>query len=334
MIYYKTSKQDDPYFELWSRKEWLYPLENADAMQFPLIVTVEPTNRCQNKCLYCSRQLMTRTFGNLDLATMEKIAEESGHHRAAIRHGGFGEPLLHPDIEKIVAISNKYNVLTTIFTNGMNLSEKMMESFVRNDLSEIRFSSSGITPDVHNKIRRNSDYSRDFDEKIKMAHRVRARMGSKKPFFTLYTNVIDYNDSNFQENLEIYRDRYLEYVDKVDIDLTMFSRVKHLDHVKDLYSKQTVNEEYKKCVGLFLKVIVHWNGDLFACDKLYDFHEDYYLGNLKDVSIAQGYGSEKMKYLRDNVSFAMNHQDFEYCRNCYTNTSKWDKPEEFIGKTK
>jgi len=327
VIYYKTKREDDPYWELWSRKEWLYPLENAGTMRFPLIVTVEPTNRCQNKCLYCSRQLMQREFGNVDLKIMEKITAECAKHKAAIRHGGFGEPLLHPEIEEIIKISSKYDVLTTIFTNGMELNEKMIESFIKNNLGEIRFSSSGITSEIHNRIRRNSDYDRDFHEKIKMAFRIRERMENKRPFFTLYTNVIDYNDEEFKHNLEQYKDTYLQYVDKVDIDLTMFSRVKHLDHVKDLYEKQTLDEQYKYCVGLFLKVIVHWNGDVFACDKLYNYHQDYFLGNLNDddFTIEKGFGSEKMKWLRENMSFSMNHVQFEFCKDCFSNTTKWDE---------
>lgn len=326
MIYYKSKREDDPYWELWNRREWLHPIVNADKIQFPLIVTVEPTNRCQNKCLYCSRQLMTRKLGNMDLAVMEKIARECSKYGAAIRHGGFGEPLLHPQIEQIIELSNKYDILTTVFTNGMKLNEKMVKSFIKSNLDEIRFSSSGITSETHNQIRKNSIYSRDFDEKIKEAFCVREAAGSSKPFFTLYTNVIDYDDEQFKRNLESYKDNYLQYVDKIDIDLTMFSRVKHLEHVRELYDKQMVNEQYKPCVGLFLKIIVHWNGDTFACDKLYDYHEDYFLGNLSDddFTIEKGFNSEKIKLLRDNMSFDMHHAQFEFCKDCFSNTTKWD----------
>ena len=71
MIWYKTNKENDPYSQLWSREEWLYPIENAYKMEFPLIITVEPTNACQNRCLYCSRWLMNRKMGFMSLETME-----------------------------------------------------------------------------------------------------------------------------------------------------------------------------------------------------------------------------------------------------------------------
>ena len=327
MIFYRNKRSDDPYIELWSRKEWLHPIENADTMKFPLIITVEPTNACQNKCIYCSRQLMDRKVGYMTLNRMELIAKEAGENNAAIRHGGFGEPLMHPKIVDIIAICKKYNVLATIFTNCNLLTEDMMRAFVDLGLDEIRFSSSGITPEEHNRIRRNSDYHRDFDKKLKMAYEVRQKMGATRPFLTLYTNVIDYDSEMFTRNIKNYKRKYLRYADKIDIDLTMFSRVKGLDHVKALYKAQKVEEVYKKCVTLFLKMIVHWNGDTFACDRVYNYQDEYYLGAVgrDGFTIKKGYHSGKMSHLRKMLSYTKNHADFILCKDCYSNTRKWDK---------
>lgn len=327
MIFYKNDKKNDPYTELWSRESWINPIENSDTTQFPLIVTVEPTNACQNKCLYCSRQLMDRKIGYMSVDTMDAVAREAGKHNAAIRYGGFGEPLLHPKITDLVVACKKHNVLTTVFSNCNLLTEDMMKSFVDSGLDEIRFSSSGITPEEHNMIRKNSDYMKDFDAKLQMACEIREKMNATKPFFTVYSNVIDYKSKLFKENIDAYRDKYIQYADKVDIDLTMFSRVKHLDHVKGLYEKQSVKEQHKKCVTLFLKVIVHWNGDVFACDRVYNYEPDYYLGTLgrDGFTIEKGFSSDKIVDLRKNLSFAMNHQNYELCRDCYTNTTKWEK---------
>lgn len=327
MIYYRTKREDDPYIELWARNEWLYPVENSDIMKFPLIITVEPTNACQNKCLYCSRQLMQRKIGYMSLETMNRISAEAAEHKSAVRHGGFGEPLLHPQIIDIVESSKKRDVLTTIFTNCNLLTEDMMRAFVDLGLDEIRFSSSGITAAEHNTIRRNSDYNSDFDEKLKMARTIKDKMNSKRPFLSLYSNVIDFQSENFQKNIDAYKEKYLHYADKIDIDLTMFSRVRGLEHVKELYESQTVNEVHKKCVNLFLKLIVHWNGDVFACDKVYNYEDQYYLGTLgkNGFTIKQGYLGDKIYDLRKNLSFAMHHKQYELCKDCYSNTNKWDK---------
>jgi len=269
---------------------------------------------------------MKRKSGFMNLDTMEKIAKEAGENKVAIRHGGFGEPLLHPKITELVEICKKHNALTTIFTNCNRLTEDMMRSFVKSGLDEIRFSSSGITDEEHNMIRKNSNYQADFDEKIMMAYRIREEMNSDKPFFTIYTNVISYDDDTFKENIEAYKKKYIQFADKIDIDLTMFSRVKELKHVKSLYQKQTINEQHKPCVTLFLKVIVHWNGDVYACDIPYNHEDTYYLGNMHDkgFTIKKSYNSEKIKKLRGDLSFDLKHNEYKLCKDCFSNTNKWE----------
>jgi MoaA/NifB/PqqE/SkfB family radical SAM enzyme len=328
MRWYKTSPESDPYHELWARKEWLAPLENRDTIRFPHVITVEPTNVCQNKCLYCSRQLMNRKYGYLAPEIMERISREAAGRSTCVRHGGFGEPLLHPKIVDLIAASKRHGVLTTIFTNGNLLTEDMMNAFIDLGLDEIRFSSSGITPGEHNRVRKNSDYHTDFDRKLEMAFRLREKKGSVRPFLTLYTNVLDYGAETFVENIDGYKDRYLQIADKVDIDLTMFSRVKDLSHVRPLYEAQTVEEIHKPCVTLYLKVIVHWNGDVFCCDCAYNYEEEFFLGNLTDsgFSIEKGFCSEKINTLRQQLSVSMNHDRFALCRACFANTTKWDNP--------
>jgi len=334
VIWYRDKKENDPYIDLWRRRDWLYPFENSERRLFPLIITVEPTNICQNNCLYCCRRLMKRKLGYLSFETMEKVAEEAAKHKSAIRHGGFGEPLIHPQIIDIVAITGRHDVLTTIFTNGQYLTEDMMSSFIENGLNEIRFSSSGISPSEHNDIRLYSDFDRDFDEKIMMAYRIKKEMRSEKPFLTAFTHVLDYKSNEFKNNVKAYKDKYLQYCDKVDIDLTMYSRVKHLGNAIELHKKQNIKEKHEACVTLFLKNIVYWNGDVFACDLAYNFEESHYLGNIlnDNFSIEEAYNSSKIKKLRQNLCFNLYHNQYELCENCYSNTTKWEDKEWWLNK--
>lgn len=326
MIWYKDNIDSDPYIELWRRKEWLYPFENPGREVFPLIITVEPTNHCQNDCLYCCRQMMTRKKGFMSLELMEKTAQVAGENKSAIRHGGFGEPLLHKQITEFIALSNKYNVLTTIFTNGTYLTEEMMHLFIDHELDEIRFSSTGISPTEHNQIRQPSDFYKDFESKLKMAYRVKQERDSQKPFLTVYTHVATYDDENFKNNVLKYKDKHLQYADKVDIDLTMYSRVKHIDRVKNVEEKTIIKEEYEPCVILYLKNIVHWNGDVFACDIPFNHEESHALGNLMDehFDLKRENNSFKVQKLRADLCNDLKHKQYGICKDCYSNTTKWD----------
>ncbi len=128
------------------------------------------------------------------------------------------------------------------------------------------------------------------------------------------------------KTIDAYKREYLPFVDKIDIDPTMFSRVTDLDHVKELYTRQTVNEIYNPCLSLFLKVIVHWNGDVFARDIPYDFNEAYYLGNMSEEGFAlkAGCNSPKANTLRQAMTYDTRHRKYDLCRRCFSSTSMWE----------
>lgn len=297
MIYYKTRCQDDPYYDLWNSPEWLFPFENKDKLLFPKILTVEPVNVCQNKCIYCNMRLMDRETGFMSGHIMEKIVAEASRYGASIRFGGFGEPLVHREMTSFIELCKSKNIRTTIFTNASLLNEDMMRSFCKSGLDEIRFSSSGLSAVDHNEIRRNSDWDKDFRQKVIMADRIRKEMGCKKPYLSIFPCVFDYYSGEFKLNVNHYVKEFLAYADKIDIDLIDLSRVKHLKEIKPYYPKTTIKEVYKPCVALYHKMLIHWNGDVFACDVVYNRDEDYYCGNLNNAveSIYNMYHSPKVE---------------------------------------
>ena len=328
MIFYKTKPPDDPYYDLWNSPEWLFPFENMERLTFPKILTVEPVNVCQNSCIYCGMRLMDRKTGSMLPKTMEKIAEEASRYGASVRFGGFGEPLIHKDITSFVKMCKDRGVRSTIFTNARFLTEDMMRKLCDIGLDEIRFSSAGISEAEHREIRKNSDWNRDFMDKVLMAKRVRDKAGSKKPYLALFSIVFDYENPDFKSNLDAYVNKFLNYVDKVDIDLINLSRVKDLDEIKCYYPKSTIKKIYKPCVTLYHKMLIHWNGDVFACDVLYNYHEDYYCGNIdKGITIYQMYHSPKVNRLRE-MTRALRHGELEFCKACYQNTYKYEPLKE------
>ena len=307
----------------------LHSIEKSDKIKFPLIVTVEPTNLCNLSCLYCSRQLMDRPIGSMDKKVFQKNVDECAKHKSAIRQSDFGEPLLHLEMIGFLEMTQKAGVLTTTFTNGTGFTEKMMNGVVDKELDEIRFSSSGISEKEHNKVRKGSDFKKDFESKVERLAQIRKDKSQTKPYIVVYSNVLSYEEESFKESVENYQDHFLQWSDKVDIDLTMFSRVKGLDHVKDFYDKKRIQKVHKLCVYLFLKVVIHWNSDVFACDKLVNQDETCLLGNLSEEgsSIEEMVNDPKIQGLRDKLSFSMQQKGFSVCKDCFSNTNKWNTEE-------
>lgn len=328
MLYYKTVPEDDPYNDLWNSPEWLFPFENKDKLIFPKILTVEPVNICQNECIYCGMRLMNRKTGFMTAEIMKKIADEAALYECSIRFGGFGEPLIHKEMVEFARICKDRKVRATIFTNAKLLNEDMMKAFCEMGLDEIRISSAGISEAEHKDIRRNSDWNKDFLEKILMADRIKRQQKADKPYLTLHTCVFDYDKNDFKQNVDIYVKHFLRYVDKVNIDLINLCRVKDLEKIRDYYPRSTIREIYKPCVTLYHKMLIHWNGDVFACDLSYNYDERYYCGNIRDkVPIYEMYHSEKVKKLRE-MTESLQHAKLPHCKECFQSTYKYEELKE------
>ena len=327
MIFYKNNPEDDPYYNLWNSAEWLFPFDYLDRLVFPKIITLEPVNICQNNCIYCQMRLMDRKTGQIDLALVEKLAIEASRFGSAVRLGGYGEPLIHKQIVELVEILKKHNVQTTIFTNGNLLTEEMVKAFCDFGLDELVFSGSGVTPEIHNEIRKKSDYAHDFKEKIEMSYKIREEANKKWPYFRIYTNVFNYEDELYKKEVDNYVEYFLKYVDKIDIDLTNMNRVRELDEVKPYLESQVVDTTYKPCVTLYHKWLVHWNGDIFMCDIPYDKTEEYLIGNILDDNIEDLYFNEKVELMREKTS-RLEHAELPLCNKCFSNTNKYEALKE------
>ena len=76
---------------------------------------------------------------------------------------GFGEPLTHPHIIKMIEMAKKSGVKTELITNGLLLDEKTAEILVRIGLDTIVVSMDGTRPESHAHIRKGADLKKVQD---------------------------------------------------------------------------------------------------------------------------------------------------------------------------
>src|ERR1700754_940928 len=93
----------------------------------PLLAQVVVTRRCNLACGYCneyddfSSPVPTREL----LARVDHLAKLK---TASITFTG-GEPLLHPDLDKVIAAARAHGMIVTIITNGFKLTRKWIDRF-------------------------------------------------------------------------------------------------------------------------------------------------------------------------------------------------------------
>jgi hypothetical protein len=89
---------------------------------FPLNIDIELINTCNLNCHYCERNIIKRNIRHLNLNLFKKIVDEIAQHpKHRVKMCGLGEPVLHPNINKILDYTRDRNISVMFYTNGLFL---------------------------------------------------------------------------------------------------------------------------------------------------------------------------------------------------------------------
>jgi len=124
----------------------------ARAMQFPrrpILAHIVPMRRCNLACAYCNEFDSVSAPVPLDtmLARIDRLAELGV---SMITISG-GEPLLHPDLDRIIAHIGKRGIIPTLITNGYLLTPERIRRLNRAGLHNLQISIDNVNPDEVSK---------------------------------------------------------------------------------------------------------------------------------------------------------------------------------------
>ncbi len=87
----------------------------------PLLVHIIPTRRCNLACTYCNE--FDDFSKPVDTAEMLRRIDRLGELGTSVVTISGGEPLLHPDLDVIIARMRKNGILSGMITNGYLFNE-------------------------------------------------------------------------------------------------------------------------------------------------------------------------------------------------------------------
>ncbi len=117
---------------------------------------VEVTTACNAKCSLCQRHLVkTMPVLNLDLDKFKALDWENTDIEYFVLCGGFGDPILHPELLKLVDIIHDMGNKFILHTNGGIFTESWWKTLARqsNALDRVTFGLDGLDPETHIKYR-------------------------------------------------------------------------------------------------------------------------------------------------------------------------------------
>ena len=107
-------------------------------------IDLNPTELCNRKCEFCPRvdesEYPNQNL-NIDLKLCQKIHDEliSINYKGGIVLSGYGEPMLHPELMKMVKILGE-DIILEIVTNGDTLTSKAINNLYANNVNKLLIS--------------------------------------------------------------------------------------------------------------------------------------------------------------------------------------------------
>jgi len=111
----------------------------------PILVHVIPMRRCNLACAYCNEYDAVSKPVSTDvmLGRIDKIAELG---TAVLTFSG-GEPMMHPDLDELVARVRRRGMIVTLISNGYYLSPERIDKLNQAGLDHLQLSIDNVEPD-------------------------------------------------------------------------------------------------------------------------------------------------------------------------------------------
>ena len=140
----KTSTRLKSYY-----REFSFVVKGLLSTKHPILAHVIPTRRCNLSCVYCNEydDFSAPVPTDVMFRRLDKLA---GLGTSAIIVSG-GEPLLHPEIEKIIAHIRKRGMIAAIISNCYLLTREKILALNQAGLEYMQISIDNVNPDEVSK---------------------------------------------------------------------------------------------------------------------------------------------------------------------------------------
>jgi radical SAM protein with 4Fe4S-binding SPASM domain len=308
----------------------------------PEVVEIFPTNYCNFACSHCRCE---DSHGDenqyMDFGAFRRLLEELYQKGIkTLEFSGGGEPLVHPQIDKIFDTMINYNFRLGLITNGYRFvdSDDLVEKALKCS-DWIRFSVDAFSDDTYRKVHGKEDVSytklkSTIKKMIQCSGPTSSNIGIKMLVSQL--NVHELNLA-IEEALELKPD-YLQFKFLGNHQLELEDRQKYeetlIKKIASLGSKEVSIEfspsyggrrKYEKCLLNALHPVIDWNGTVYMCAFFDHRREKHSIGNIHDGGFFNHWGTP---FHKEKIKGIDIHECVPNCP-----ISRYDPVVEFIKET-
>ncbi len=296
-----------------------YKLKIIKLCYQPLALWIEPTNKCNLKCLMCPNSIISQDkLGFMDLNLYKKIIDQSKNYISYIVLCISGESLLHPKFPQMVKYAKNNGIKTYLSTNATILTPKLSRQIIKSGLDWINFSFDGCTKKIYEKIRINGKFEptlKNVVEFLKIKKELKSNITTELQILLLnQKGILDY-----QKNIDKFKMNFANLpLDSIQIRKpSTWGGV--FNNTKKFFPKKLSNI-FSPCSYLWGSLGILWDGRVVACCS--DFFGQNVLGNVNTETIKSIWNNRKMINFRKSMIDKTYLKYNSYCQNC---DSLWEK---------
>jgi len=292
-----------------------YGFASEQASQFPPYIMYDVINVCNARCSHCPQRIISRqqeyTAMRISWEQYIKTIEEIARHRIdVLRLTGDGEPLLHPDIARMVRAAKEAGVpKVNLTTNGSLLKGRLLDDLLESPPDIFDISLDAFYAETYQEVRAGLDFES-----------VKANV----------LNLLDRRDSARSKVIVSFirrpgADQEAEAFTKYWQPLVDFVAIREMHSNKGLSNQDSSSSDVERwpCQHLWQRLVFDYRGMIRYCPV--DWTGESVIGEIDRISIQEAWQSEKMKALRENHL----NGSFESCGPCNScqdwQVSPWDK---------
>lgn len=290
---------------------------------WPLNMQVELTSYCNLRCPVCpvGTKDLHRPPQAIDTRLFERLMSEVGPYLLTLSLWAWGEPLLHPELEEILAIARRYPVATLLSTNGQNLNQERVQKALRtHPPAYLIVALDGLSNETNSQYRKGAKIEPAL-EGVRALTDWKRRTGSRLPVLHWRFLAMRHNEHELAGLRRFARHYGFDMVSIRTLSIIDSPEDPHRELVPETgglraYAYQDGNRMRRRgfvCQHPFTYPTVLADGTLVACEQDYNGTQSF--GKFSEETTFSelwfGKSSETIrKIIRDDP------EQFSFCRNC------------------
>lgn len=308
-----------------------FTLQTQKTKGMPITLQVEPASTCNLKCTLCPvTEGMERPTGLMELDLFKRSIDELGDYTLLIILWDWGEPFVNPDIYDMIAYAKQKNIKIISSTNAHVFSDKEnAEKLIKSGIDSIILAIDGIKQNTYEFFRQSGNLETAMEGARNIVAAKKA-LNSQSPLINLRFIVTKHNENEIPELREIARTLGVDtlslktlnpYESYAELREDRFEFFEGILPTEEKYQRYKYNRDENglqriprppPCHKLWDCMAIRWNGVVPICT--YDYREKIVIGNLRDQSVKDIWGSALIRSFRKR--FKNDYRQIDLCNNC------------------